>query len=241
MTDKERFKMDEKMRKAQQVVEMTGVSYADTREALEQSEWDMLAAVISLEQQGKTERRSASYSTTPDDGTSGVSAEMRASQDRWHRDTQRTAFAESAAAFGRKVRDFMLIRLIVERDGEQVAVLPMFVVLIILIILRSIAVIGVIVSLFFGVRYKFEGLDAVTIDVNGTMDKMADMATSIREEQTASATEAAEPRDVTEPSAGTGWDAEGPSWDDDDGTSWDEDSASWDTEGTTDDSADSVE
>lgn len=170
--------MNENVEKVQKVVEMTGVSYADAKEALEQAEWDVLSAVISLEEQGKAERRTASYSTaTPNDGF--MSDEMRASQDRWQCDTRRVAFSEGVSAFGRKLRDFLWIQLYIERDGEQLAIIPMFLVIVLLALFRSFALVAVIVSLFFGIRYRFEGLDAVTIDVNGTMDRMADMADSI--------------------------------------------------------------
>lgn len=199
--------------KVQKVVEMTGVSYADAKDALEQAGWDVLSAVISLEEQGKTERRSASYSTRPPADASAMSEEMRATQSQWDRETRQTAFSESACSFGRRLRDFLLIRLYVEHDGRQVAIVPMFLVIAILVLFRCIALVAVIVSLFFGVRYRFEGLDAVTIDVNGTMDKVADIADSIAHDEETNAAPTPE-----EDRSATGWEPTACEVADDDGT-----------------------
>lgn len=184
--------------KVQKVVEMTGVSYADAKEALEQTDWDVLAVVISLEQQGKTEHRSATYSTEPPRHAGGISDEMRESQDRWYRDSRRQRTSEALGTLGRKLRDFMWVQLIVEQNERQVAIIPMFLLLLILVLFRSFALIVAIVALFFGVRYRFEGLDAVTIDVNGAMGKMADFADSIVQDKVGKDHDATSNEDSTE-------------------------------------------
>ena len=47
--------------KLQQLVAKTGVSYEDAKAALENNNWDMIDAIIWLEQQGKTAPQSASF------------------------------------------------------------------------------------------------------------------------------------------------------------------------------------
>lgn len=171
--------MDEKLEKVERVAEMTGASYADARAALEETGWDMLSAVVLLEEQGKAERRTARCSTGKDGEDTGISAEMARTQKQWRQDTRKVGVSEGAAAAWRKVRDFLLVKLIVERDGTQLAVIPMFLVIVALLVLHCVALVAVLVSLFFGVRYRFDGLDAVTIDVNDAMGKVADMAESV--------------------------------------------------------------
>lgn len=171
--------MMDQIEKTQKVVEMTGVSYADAKDALERADWDVLSAIVLLEQEGKVERRTAAYSTGHPNVDNGPSDEMLRSQQQWQESSRRSHCSETTSRIWEQVKRFLAVPLIVERNGRQVAVLPMLIVLIILCAFRTIALVAVIASLFFGVRYRFDGLDAVTVDVNDAMDRMADMADSI--------------------------------------------------------------
>lgn len=168
--------MTDALEKTKKVVELTGVTYADARDALERAEWDVLSAVILLEQDGKVATKTASYST---ERRNSPSDEMLQSQKQWEESTRRTNVSETMGNVWEKVKRFLMIPLVIERRDSQVAVIPMFLVLVILCTFRTLALLGVIVSLFFGVRYKFDGIETVTFDVNETMGHMADVAESI--------------------------------------------------------------
>lgn len=171
--------MSNQIEKTQKVVELTGVSYTDAKDALERTDWDVLSAIVTLEREGKVERKTATYTTgQPNEGPS-MSEEMLRSQRQWEETSRRNSLSESARRLWEEAKRFLMVSLVVEQNDREVAVIPMFLVLVLLLVFRMFAVIAVIASLFFGVRYRFDGIEAVTFDVNGTMDRMADMADSI--------------------------------------------------------------
>ena len=70
-----------------------------------------------------------------------------------------------------------------ERNGRQVLSVPVLVMLL-GILLWGATIWLVIIGLFLGLRYRFEGVRSVTVDLNGAMDKAADAAETIKRDLT---------------------------------------------------------
>ena len=171
----------------ERLVDKTGVSYTDAKEALETANWDLLDAVISLEKAGKTEPKSSAYAT------GNAQAVHPAQQGEWEQVPPRegaNVFHSSdkkngaARGFFRKVRDFLLRNKLIVRnnDGKIVLDLPVLVAVIILCVCFHAAVIIIIASLVFGFHYSFEGPELGKESVNEAADSVGNMVRDISQE-----------------------------------------------------------
>lgn len=172
----------DKLEKVELVREKAGVTYQDARDALEACDYDVLDAIIWLEERGKTEARTASYETV---GTAGraSSPEMIEAQQEYHKSSKKTKFGEQWAKFydvlKKLIREGLEMTFVAEREGARVVTIPLLFV-IIGVIAWGLSIWLLIIGLFFGFRYKIEGANPVTIDVNDVMDKAADAAESVK-------------------------------------------------------------
>ena len=175
------FEMVEKL------VGKTGVSYADAKAALEAANWDMLDAVIALEQAGKTEPKSGAYTT------GAAQNAQSAQQGEWEevpprdgaKDFRSSAKKTGAArGFFRKVRDFLLRNKLIVRnnDGKIVLDLPVLIAVIILCVCFHAAVVVIVASLVFGFHYSFEGPELGRASVNEAADSVGNMVRDLGQE-----------------------------------------------------------
>ena len=177
----------EMLEKVELVREKTGVNYQDAKEALEACEYDVLDAIIWLENNGKADTKTASYETTGTTTTQVTSAEMKEAQEEYQRTSKKTKIGEAWSGFCNQCRKILRAGLdmtfIAEREGQRVVAVPLlFVVAGILFWGASLWLL--ILGLFFGFRYRVDGASAVTIDVNDAMNKAADAAENIKNDFT---------------------------------------------------------
>ena len=141
---------------------------------------DLLDAMILLEKAGKTRApESSSYSTQYEDQKQYVSVTERIEKGK-------KAEGESA---GKKIREILgkiwhvLSRnfLAICREGETIVKIPLWVALIVLFASWFTVLVLVVVSLFFGCRYRFVG-EADMQAANDSMDKAANAADRANED-----------------------------------------------------------
>lgn len=172
----------DKMQKVELVREKSGVSYEDAKAALDACDDDVLDAIIWLERAGKAEKRSA-HTTTSADAEPKVSAEMVAAQTAYEESTKKSRFSEDMGRLWewvkRMCRRGMEIKLVADRNGERMITLPLLIVILGLFAWGATLWL-LIIGLFFGLRYRLEGMNEVTVRVNDVMDKAADVADSIK-------------------------------------------------------------
>ena len=174
----------EKLEKVELVRAKTGVSYQDAKEALEACEYDVLDAIIWLENAGKADAQTASYETTSSSTyTQTASPEMREAQEEYQRTSKKTKVGEAFASFCAELKQILRagieMTFIAERHGQSVVSVPLIIV-VAGILFWGASIWLLIVGLFFGFRYRIEGASPLTIDVNDAMDKAADAAESIK-------------------------------------------------------------
>lgn len=162
------FEMVEKLR------EKANVSYEEARAALEASNWDLLDAVLLLEQEGKISESSCTYST-------------REEEEPEHTARRNSAGLRGAFRWlGKTLRRLLQIgngnSLVVSRHGEEIFSLPITVCVVLLFCSVWTVLILMGVSLFFGVRYCFRGPNLGKDSINNVMDRAANAAENIREE-----------------------------------------------------------
>ena len=175
--------MNDHLNLVEPLIEKTGVSYSEAKTALESCSWDLLDAIVLLEQQGKTDRvKSAQYSTRKE----------RIPLDEAHtahNDTRREN-KENARQNLRRLGDWLaeLVRkgnrnqLIVQRrDGSEVISIPVTAFVLLLIISAGTVLGLMFVSLFFGYGFRFEGKDLGKESINSVMEKAEETADSIKQ------------------------------------------------------------
>lgn len=170
----EHFEMVEKL------VEKSGASYAAAKEALEKSNWDLLDAMILLENEkgaGNVSGRYTSDAGEPE--ADGTESEYRSAP------AQRGGTGEKIKEVLKKVWAFMIGNkmTVSGRDGDMIFTVPVLVVIILLIASVGTVVLAAIVAMFFGLRFSFEGPDLGSDSVNNAAravgDKMADIGQDI--------------------------------------------------------------
>lgn len=175
----------ENFEKVEKLVDKTGVSYEEAKAALEQSDWDLLDAMILLEKGGKTAApQQSSYSTQYEEQAQYVSVATQVENDRrsYEKDEQRRERRERFKTTVKRFTHFLSTNyLLIKRDGELVVKLPLWAVILIFVVAWHISIIGVIVSLFFGVTYSFKG-EADMTAANKVMGKASSAAEKVKEE-----------------------------------------------------------
>ena len=169
----------ENFEKVEKIVEKTGVSYEDAKKALEESNYDMLDAIIALERQGKVnEPKEGTY-------TAGASQDMQNVQ-KYESDCKKNNFKEGfrklADIFRTAFRKSLEINFCINKDGRNVIAVPLLVLILLLIGFFWITLPALIIGLFFGISYSFTGVDKVVVDVNSVCDKASQTAENIKNE-----------------------------------------------------------
>jgi hypothetical protein len=159
------FEMVEKLR------QKANVSYEEAKSALESSDWDLLDALVMLENQGKINQaqpQADSYTTRKEETTPPpVEHDMKGALSRFF------SFVAEAINKANKI----IIQ--VSRHGKEMFTLPLTVLILLLIFMFWWVVPVAVIALFFGFRYRILGA-SVSDSLNRAMDKAADAAESIK-------------------------------------------------------------
>lgn len=174
------IKMDN-FEKVEKLREHANVSYEEAKAALENSEWNILDAMIYLEKQGKIkEAQSASFNTEFDK----TCFEKKVSLEK-----ERTSnFNDSMKRFGRWLEELLekgnRNSFCVDRFNRELIKLPVTALVILLFFAFPVIVPLLIVGLFFDMHYHFAGPDVrkVDIDLNKAMDTASAAAENIKTE-----------------------------------------------------------
>lgn len=158
------FELVEKLR------ERANVSYEDAKRALEASNWDLLDAMVLLENEGRIQSEENPAFTT-----------------RREPRPQHVYTDDSARGILRRLVDVLVslinraskIDVVVSRYGKTVMALPLIAVILLVLFAPWMTIPVMLIALFFGFRYAFRG-EGISDKVNQAMDRVADAADSIR-------------------------------------------------------------
>lgn len=176
------------LEKVVQIVDKTGCSYVDAKRALEEHDWNLLDAIVALEDEGKVVKPAAEEPeviraeeaehmkpegfSEPKKGsyTSGTYGRGNFSDDARHYGQQAKG---AAKGFFTRVKEALTqnYMTIFGRGGNQILRLPLWVLLIILLGWFWGTIGLALVLMLFGCRFHFEGKDFGKINVNDTMDR----------------------------------------------------------------------
>jgi len=187
----------EKLEKVELVREKCNVSYEEAREALEACDYDVLDAIVMLEQAATvTKQMPQADAPAPEviptieanqDGEAAYELpEMSAdtAQAEAPKEPKTSRAAGAWKRFCTRCKELwqagMAMTFVAERQGEQLFVLPVAVVVLGLLVWGA-SLWLLVIGLFLGCRYRIEGQGKVAETVNDAMGKVADAADSIKE------------------------------------------------------------
>ena len=171
----------EMMEKVERLREKANVTYEEAKAALEQTGGDLLDAMVLLERQGKVkEPAQSTFSTDYEEQTEYVKVRDKVEEQE-----------KSAPSFGRTVgrvfRGFIRFikktTFIVTKGEEAVFTMPTIVFVLLLFFFWEILAPVMIIALFFGIRYSFEGEEEAE-KANSILNKAGDFAQDVRSEFT---------------------------------------------------------
>ena len=150
-----------------------GVSFDEAREALEKSDWDLLDALLLLQEQG------ASKDSTSDEKYST----QKKQEYNWNgaRRDVKSDFSTWTGRFWAKFKELLhkgnTNQFIVNRKGEELISMPITVLVLLLICFWPFSLIILFAGLFLKARYRFAGPD-VSEKINAVMGAAQDKAAS---------------------------------------------------------------
>lgn len=171
----------EQFEKVEKLRERANVSYEEAKEALEQSNWDLLDAMVYLEKQGKVEGpKESSYSTSFEGQTDYPSVKETV------QGQQQQAGESIGTKLGRMFKKFWKWSnendFHVTRYGQSIIKVPFWVFLIFFLLLGwNFALPVMVIALFFGVHYSIDGVGSNKA-VNDAMDKASNFAEKVKED-----------------------------------------------------------
>ena len=178
------------LEKVEKLREKADVSFGEAKEALDISNGDILDALIYLENNGK--------STVPAGGgfyssADGSSAEWQSSQagDRGDRYANSQSQGNYSESFGEMLKRFgrFCIKMVKKgnsnfleavKNGNLVFSCPVTVVVLFVVFFFWVTIPLFIISLFFGLRYRFRGTDLGRESVNRVMDSATEIAEDVK-------------------------------------------------------------
>ncbi len=171
----------DQLEKVEKIREKTGVTYEEAREALQQSNDDLLDAVVYLERQGKIKKPELEVFSTQ----TYSSDDFKKAADTYEKETH-SSFGEIVDRFfawcGDVLKKSWENYFDVKKEGKVIISAPILILVLLLIFAFPVSLILLIVGMFFGFRYSFRGNMNVKIDLNEACDKAADACDQIKKD-----------------------------------------------------------
>lgn len=172
----ENFVKVERLRKA------ANISFEEARMALEKNNWDLLDAIVSLEKEGKTTAANVSYQSTDYQEMPQLPSVQEVIDENKRNYDEKADMKQEVRRWARIAFDFIRFNSFsILKDEEIIVKIPVWGCLIILAIAWHVVLIGMVIGLFFGLRYSFSGKDDMTI-ANDIMDEAGNLAEKAKEQ-----------------------------------------------------------
>lgn len=170
--------MDE-LEKVERLREKAQVSYEEAKNALEECGGDLLEAMVYLEKQGKVKQpEQTSYTTQYEEPEKIEQAAQETKSNGGFLDMLNRFFAWC----GSMIKKGNETNFKVDKQGETIVSIPVTLFVILMIVGWHLILVLMVIGLFIGCRYSFDGAGSVNVDLNKAMDSAADVAESIKGE-----------------------------------------------------------
>lgn len=175
------------LEKVEKLREKADVTYEEAKAVLEECDWDLLEAVLTLEARGKIkEKTTASYSTNGQSSTEGPKNPQQVAESYQHyqenKEKEKGAFHTIWEGIKYLFHKGCENRFVVRKNGEQIMEIPVILMILLMIAFFWCLLILMVVSLFFGFSYGFAGPDLGKENVNNAMNKATEAAENLKTE-----------------------------------------------------------
>jgi len=182
--------MSQNLELVEKLVEKTGLSYGEAKQALEKTDWDILEALIQLEAQGKGQGGRTTQYTTNNDSNNFQQNQQYQQYQQNQQGKDKKAKGENFKKASKSLGDFLKEIfdkgnkncLVMHNNDEKRIELPVTAFIVLLIFCFWVIIPLMIVALFFGCRFSFSGTDLGKDSVNSAMGKATDIADNIKSE-----------------------------------------------------------
>jgi len=181
----------ENLEKVEKLRTKADISYEKAKAVLEECEWDLLDAIVKLENEGKIKSDAAEFTTESSYTDEEIKtpmqiAESYQSYQQNQQKKNRNFFSTLKAGLRYIIRKSCDNKFEVARHGNTLLSVPVLVLIILLLASFWTLLIVMLIGLFFGFRYSFAGPDLGRDDINNVMSKATDAAENLKAEIRAS-------------------------------------------------------
>lgn len=169
----------EKFEKAQKLSQKSGTSFEEAKQALENSNWDMLDAMIYLEKNGKVNQGKNVNEQCFNAGQNESAGEHKVYESQTSKSFGET-IGKMLGWFGDLIKKGMDNYFVIRKDASDPVRIPITIFVLLLIIFNGISLLLLIIGLFCGLRYSFEGQGVSNMNadkVNDALNSATDKAT----------------------------------------------------------------
>ena len=173
----------EKMERVERVVEKTGLTYEEAKDALEANNWDMLETMVYLERLGMVREPKQASQTTEEE----KAKEFKQASEEYEKQAK-GGFGDTVSKFlkwcGKIIKIGCENTFRISRDGEKLLDMPLIILVLLLISSFWTFAVLLIVGLFFRFRYSFDGalFEGNAAKVNDACEKAADACENVKKE-----------------------------------------------------------
>lgn len=169
----------EHFEKVEKLRQRANVTYGEAKNALEASDWDLLDAMIYLENLNKAKKpEQAVYSTSYDAQTQYISVVDKVNEQKDAGENWTVKLGRLCKKAWQKSKDNYFC---VAHKDEEIIRVPIWVFVLAMLVAWHAILIVMVVSLFFDCRYSFAGQDDLS-KVNAVMSKANDLAEKAKDE-----------------------------------------------------------
>lgn len=175
------------LEQVEKLCQHANISYEEAREVLEETNGDILEAIIKLEKQNRIQAPVGGGHYSSKNSQQGTENNCREKSFKEEKNrTDNASFSELVGRFFRwcgeiinrgNKNSFEVIK-----GGEKVVTIPVTILALLLLFMFWVTIPLMIVGLFFGYRYMFSGPDLGKENVNRAMDSVADAAENLKKE-----------------------------------------------------------
>lgn len=173
--------MDE-LEKVEKLREKTGVTYEDAKKALEETNWNLLDAIVQMEKAGKVKKPQMDVYTTRTEESDA----FKKASDSYEQRSERKTVGEMADRFiqfcARLIKSGCENFFEVEKNGKQIISIPVLVLVLLFIIGFWTILALLVVGLFFDMHYSFRGPMKAGDDLNQACEKASQKCGDIKSE-----------------------------------------------------------
>lgn len=175
----------DKMDKVEKIRTKAGISYEEAKEILEKCHYDMLDAMIYLEQQGKVPKPEVEVFATQGDA-GNQSGEFERAQANYRESCEKkSSVGQLLDRFvhwcGKVLKKGWETQFCVsDKRGELIMKVPVLMLILAFLLAFWLVTILILIGLFQGCHFRFEGIEDIRVNLNGMCDKASEACDSVK-------------------------------------------------------------